>query len=150
MRGLIFCILSFFLTGHASAASLNKNQEQQRILIEINAYRAQQNLSPLALDSFISKIAETHSRQMAAGLPFSHEGFAERSKHLFSHFQQVRGVAENIAYTNMQVDSVIKPWLLSPGHRKNIVGDYNFTGIGLAQDKDGRIFVTQIFIKEDL
>jgi uncharacterized protein YkwD len=43
---------------------------------------------------------------------------------------------------------VVDGWLHSPGHKKNIEGDYNFTGIGVSKDKNGRIYYTQIFLRK--
>ncbi|MEB3337507.1 MAG: hypothetical protein VKJ46_08605 [Leptolyngbyaceae bacterium] len=34
----------------------------------------------------------------------------------------------------------------SPGHLKNIKGQYNLTGIGIAKDSQGKYYFTQIFI----
>jgi uncharacterized protein YkwD len=39
-------------------------------------------------------------------------------------------------------------WLNSPGHRKNIEGPYNLTGIAMAKAKDGTMYFTQIFINK--
>ncbi len=42
---------------------------------------------------------------------------------------------------------VVKQWLLSPGHRQNIRGNYNLTGIGVARDERGRPYYTQMFVR---
>jgi len=36
-------------------------------------------------------------------------------------------------------------WLNSPGHKKNIEGNFTLTGIGYARDHKGNIYFTQIF-----
>jgi len=38
-------------------------------------------------------------------------------------------------------------WLRSPHHLENIRGDYNYSGLGVWQDKNGVIYFTQIFVK---
>ncbi len=38
-------------------------------------------------------------------------------------------------------------WLKSPHHLENICGDYNYSGLGVWQDKNGAIYFTQIFMK---
>ncbi len=58
----------------------------------------------------------------------------------------INAAAENVAYGQMSAEEVVDGWLHSPGHRQNIEGDYNLTGIGVAQNKDGVIYFTQIFV----
>ncbi len=60
----------------------------------------------------------------------------------------ISGAAENVAYGNMTAAKVVDGWLHSPGHKKNIEGNYNLTGIGTVQREDGVIYFTQIFIKK--
>jgi len=45
----------------------------------------------------------------------------------------------------MTAREVVDGWLHSPGHKRNIEGDFIFTGIGHARDKKGDIYFTQIF-----
>jgi uncharacterized protein YkwD len=35
----------------------------------------------------------------------------------------------------------------SPPHRKNILGDFKETGIGIAYSKEGKCYLTQLFAK---
>ena len=144
----IFLIISIFLCSVVSFAKPLDKDEQKIILAEVNAYRFQHSLSALQCDDFISKVAVSHSLNMAKGLPFGHAGFDQRSADLFLHFKAANAIAENVAYaSSMSAKGVVKLWLESLGHRKNIEGNYNLTGIGIAQSKDGRFFVTQIFLK---
>jgi len=41
----------------------------------------------------------------------------------------------------------VQGWLKSPGHRKNIKGDFDVTGIGVSKNAQGDYYFTQIFIK---
>ncbi len=36
-------------------------------------------------------------------------------------------------------------WLRSPGHRENIEGAYDLTGIGVARSRQGVYYFTQLF-----
>jgi uncharacterized protein YkwD len=38
-------------------------------------------------------------------------------------------------------------WINSPGHRENIEGDYNLSGIGIYKNRNGVLYFTHIFIK---
>lgn len=122
-------------------------QDQRGILADINNYRFKKGLAPLKMNAIICKEAENHSRNMARNtVPFSHVGFNKRSQRLFSQFKQARGIAENVAYNYSDAKRVVQQWLASSGHRENIEGDYNLTGIGLAWDKNNRVYVTEIFL----
>jgi uncharacterized protein YkwD len=47
----------------------------------------------------------------------------------------------------MGAREVVDGWLRSPGHRRNIEGDFRLTGIGVATARNGMVYFTQIFIK---
>ena len=44
-------------------------------------------------------------------------------------------------------EKAVIDWINSPGHHKNIVGDFNLTGIGIAKNNEGKYYFNQIFIK---
>jgi uncharacterized protein YkwD len=118
---------------------------QPDIFRDINAYRVTHKLSPLQLNNFISQIAQKHSQAMAND-KLGHQGFSQRAGQLSKHFKDTHGIAENVAFVGGgNSNSVVKMWLSSPGHRENIEGQYNLTGIGVAYNKRGCYF-TQIFL----
>ena len=41
----------------------------------------------------------------------------------------------------------MEDWINIPGTHKNIVGDHNLTGIGIAQNSKGQYYISQLFIK---
>lgn len=119
---------------------------QKRIFAEINAYRVKQGLSPLKMNSVMNEVAQKHSQDMANHVvPFSHQGFGKRMNKLFSEFKHSRGIAENVAYAYHDTKGIVRLWLNSSGHRRNIEGKFNLTGIGVAYDGK-RVYVTQIFL----
>jgi uncharacterized protein YkwD len=142
-------LVSFALCTTTFAAT-NARQDtdySKAILADINAYRLSRGLPALQLDSYLSEIATAHSKNMAENLTsFGHDGFESRMKEAFAHFQQPRGFAENVAYTPAEVTTVVDMWLHSGGHRKNIEGPYNLTGIGIVFDQNGRGYATQVFL----
>ncbi len=119
---------------------------------QINQYRKSRNLPPLKLDNSISKQARIHSQNMAQGKsPFSHKGFEKRIDAVSSKISY-RSAAENVAYNqgySNPVESAVKGWIKSPGHHKNMIGNYNLTGIGVAKNSQGEYYFTQIFILEN-
>jgi uncharacterized protein YkwD len=117
----------------------------------INHYRTTNGLPPLTWDGAIAKEARAHSKDMATGeVDFGHEGFHERVSRLKSVMAGLQGAGENVYMTD-NPDHVariaVMRWLQSPHHLENIRGDYNYSGLGVWQDKDGAIYFTQIFVK---
>ncbi|WP_293134480.1 CAP domain-containing protein [Microcoleus sp. bin38.metabat.b11b12b14.051] len=127
----------------SSIADLEKAVNQQ-----INQYRASKKLPPLSVDPRISQIARIHSENMASGkVKFSHDGFDGRAKAVTVPYQSF---AENVAY-NMgfsdPVRNAVEGWIKSDGHRKNIEGQFNLTGIAIAKNAKGEYYFTQLFVK---
>ncbi len=127
----------------SSIADLEKAVNQQ-----INQYRASKKLPPLTVDSRITQQARIHSENMASGkVKFSHDGFEGRAKAIAIPYQSV---AENVAY-NMgfsdPVRNAVDGWIKSDGHRKNMEGQFNLTGIGIAKNAKGEYYFTQLFVR---
>ncbi|HEY4289727.1 MAG TPA: CAP domain-containing protein [Puia sp.] len=118
------------------------------ILKYVNEYRHSKGLKALQANSFISSVALGHSRDMLSGkTPFGHEGFRGRIDRIKKRLGPIHVAAENVASGPMGAREVVDGWLHSPGHRRNIEGDFRLTGIGLAYGKRGMIYFTQIFTK---
>ena len=87
---------------------------------------------------------------MADGVvSFGHSGLEARANRIYKT-APCYSVGENVAYTYLIDDPLqvsLKLWLQSPHHYENIVGDYKETGIGIAYDKEGRCYITQLFSK---
>ncbi|MBE9046850.1 CAP domain-containing protein [Pleurocapsales cyanobacterium LEGE 10410] len=119
---------------------------------QINEYRNSLNLTPLTLNAQISEQAKNHSENMAQRVvKFSHQGFDNRIEALedeLSYRSAAENVAQNMGYGD-PVSKAVAGWIKSEGHRQNIVGDYNLTGIGVAKNQQGEYYFTQIFILEN-
>jgi uncharacterized protein YkwD len=59
--------------------------------------------------------------------------------------KSVNSVSENVARGPLTAQQAVNLWLKSPGHRKNIEGNYKYTGIGVARDRKSELYFTQIF-----
>lgn len=155
MTNLIVSIVLTFLfnlPSFAATAPLSAEQEkhyQQMVLDEVNNYRVSKGLNKLTLNGYISKEARQHSLDMAEkNMTFGHQDFDKRITHIKTHIPAFAGGAENIACFKLPPKQVVQKWLTSRGHRKNIEGRYNLTGIGIVQDAKGWIYYTQIFVKD--
>lgn len=117
----------------------------------INAHRRAKGLPPLEYDARIAAAARRHSEAMAAGkVRMGHEGFEARGNRIAEAIP-LKAMAENVGFNTYPVDravpEAVSGWLASPGHRENIEGDYDLTGIGVARGPRGAWYYTQIFVK---
>ena len=116
----------------------------------VNRYRQYRNLPPLVADPAISAQAKAHSEEMARSGNMNHDGFNRRAD-LVSKTIVYRSVAENVAFNggHGQPDrGAVKGWIESPGHQRNMLGQYDLTGIGVVQNAKGEYYFTQIFIRK--
>ncbi|MBD2388380.1 CAP domain-containing protein [Cylindrospermum sp. FACHB-282] len=120
---------------------------EKSVFVQINQYRISQGLPKLTINANITRQARIHSLDMAKGkVPFSHQGFEGRVKAMpLIYDSAAENVAFNLGYSNPASQAVIG-WLRSPGHLKNIRGKYNLTGIGVAANQEGKVYLTQIFL----
>ncbi len=117
------------------------------ILFHVNKYRRSKGLSGLQMNPVITTEAEKHSSNMASKRSgFSHAGFSSRVKRISNQLGSVSRSAENVAFGYTSAKDVVNGWLHSPGHKKNIVGSFKLTGIGVAKDRTGTLFFTQLFV----
>lgn len=119
--------------------------------VRINEYRVSTKKPPFESNEKVAKVARGHSRDMARGkVGFGHDGLKKRVAAIGATIE-VAGLAENISKHDRSsgfVDAALGKWLGSPAHKKNIDGDYDLTGVGAAQNADGVVYFTQIFVKK--
>lgn len=144
----IIRLIVIFLLGICVA---NGAEYQEVILDRVNKARITSGLRPLKLDKELNKIAIIKARDMVREQKLSHNS---KKYGLTFNIIKERGIkfrsaAENIARWHDTPEFVAERWLKSSGHRKNILNsNYDKTGIGLAQDGDGKNYWVQIFIEE--
>lgn len=144
-----------FLFVISCAAQRSVSQKNSSTLVadvvkETNQLRKVNGLTALVAKEDLNVLAQKHSADMASGrVEFSHNGFEDRSKKAAKIIADHKGgfrFAENVAYGSKTAREVLKGWENSPGHRKNILGNYKYIGVGIAADKNGRLYFTQIFV----
>ena len=119
----------------------------EQILKLVNEHRKSIGKGALQMTDAASAQALQHSIDMMKGrTPFGHEGFDNRVDAVKKTIGFINAAAENVAYGQMSAEEVVDGWLHSPGHKTNIEGDYNLTGIGISQNSNGVIYFTQIFV----
>lgn len=117
------------------------------LLSLVNAHRMRTHCEALAAEANLQEQAQLHCKNMAEGRsPFGHEGFSERAQHL-SKAGGFLSVSENVASGQKTAEQALKAWLDSPPHRKNIEGDYDYTGLSICQCPRGQYYYCQLFGK---
>jgi len=110
-------------------------------LSKINASRSAAGLAPVSVNSDLVPDARTHSAQMMAAGDIYH------TSPLSAVASGWEALAENVG-AGPSVDSLHAAFMASSGHRRNILGDYNYVGIGVSQSESGQLWVTVIFMRK--
>jgi uncharacterized protein YkwD len=115
----------------------------------VNRHRRDRGLPALVHDARIARQARLHSQAMAAGVRrVGHGGFDDRIEAL-RRVVTFRRIAENVALNRgarRPAASAVRGWIESPGHRRSMEGDYTATGVGVASNRAGEVYFTQIFV----
>lgn len=135
----------------SNKAKINSADERE-IHKLINKERRKKGLSELSWSDDLERLARSYSKKMADEKFFSHyerngDSVAQRAARL--KIKGWRKIGENLfmseAYDRINSFAVAN-WMKSPLHRQNILdGNYTTTGIGIAESRDGTIYITQVF-----
>ena len=99
----------------------------------------------MVINEDLNAIAQKHSSNMAKGrVRFGHAGFSQREAQAKKKIN-IYSFAENFAFGPTTGKQVVTMWKNSSGHRRNMLGRYKYIGIGIAKDRRGRIYYTQVF-----
>jgi len=126
-----------------------KAQENEVIRL-VNIERSKKGLSPLKANWQVSRIARYKSKDMADLNYFSHysKTYGSPFDMLESFGIKFSAAGENIAAGQTSPSQVVTAWMNSPGHRSNILSpSYTQIGVGLAKNRAGKCYWTQMFIK---
>jgi uncharacterized protein YkwD len=141
-------VLSMSSPRLTSPVKVKSTDLEKSVFDQINRYRTSKGLPKLLLNAKISRQARLHSLNMANGkAPFSHQGFRRRVSAIPIRYRSAgENLAFNLGYSDPAQEAVTG-WLHSSGHLANIKGNYNMTGIGVATNSQGEVYLTQIFLR---
>lgn len=122
------------------------------VFSQVNKVRAKEGLPLLKPSQKCTDLAQKHSEYMVnlsnngkeLVKALNHDHFEKR----VAEFQLKKGrVTENVAAgADLFPDKVVKMWLRSSGHKKNIMDkNVKYTGLSAIKDSQGHIFWTQCF-----
>jgi hypothetical protein len=112
-------------------------------LAKINASRSAKGLAPLSVDGGLRAHARNHTQDMIDSDSIFHSTSAELKAAAGSGWSKL---GENVGRGGT-VDSLHTAFMNSAGHKANILGDYNYAGIGTASS-NGVLYVTVVFMKK--
>jgi uncharacterized protein YkwD len=135
------------LAGTAQAQSSSSAEEQFRSLV--NEARAAEGHAPLQMESQLVDVARGWTAVMAR---------EDSMYHNPSVAQQATGdwtlLGENVGWTLKSgapegelVERLHAAFMNSPGHRANIMGDYNLIGVGVSVTPENKMWVTVNFTR---
>ena len=131
-----------------ASASLRTSTLEAQVVSLTNKARVRAGCERLVISRTLSKAAERHSADMVRNRFFSHTGangsrFTERTRR--AGFTR-RAMGENIAWGYRDARGVMRGWLNSPGHRRNIMNCQSTQiGVGAVRNSDGVLYWTQEF-----
>lgn len=132
---------------NTTVSSSNLNYEQKVVEL-VNIERQKNGLSALTLDSKISNVARTKSKDMAANNYFAHQSptYGSAGSMLKQFGVNWSAWGENIASGQRTPEAVVSAWMNSEGHRANILSsNFSKIGVGYATNSNGTPYWTQMF-----
>src|SRR5262245_16581160 len=143
--GLVVCLAS----RAGEPAKFEMTKAEQKLVELTNAERKKKDLAPVKPSPLLFKVARAHSANMAKQAKMAHELDGKNP------FQRIKEAGykyyfagENVAAGVDELDEIMKGWMESEPHRKNILSEkFTEIGIGIARDKKGDPYYTQVFGK---
>ena len=137
-------------TAYASASYSDATTEKYAMQVAgiVNRERAANGLAPLKYSDKLSEAALVRAEEIQS--VFSHT--RPNGTRCFTAVTEAginyRSVGENIAYGQRTPEEVMNSWMNSSGHRANILGAYDYIGIGVTY-KNGTYYWSQFFAVSD-
>jgi hypothetical protein len=129
--------------GLGLAAAADSGSEGEFVSL-INSTRANNGLGSLQVDGGLQSHARNHTQAMIAAGDIYHSSSEELSAAAGSGWSRV---GENVGRGGSP-SSLHTAFMNSPAHAANVLGDYNYVGVGTGTASDGTLFVTVVFMKK--
>ncbi len=122
-----------------AAASVSARYENSAIA-HTNAERAHRDRVKLKKSKCLDRFAEKQARAMAASNAMYHQSMKPILDSC--HLSQV---GENVAFGYPSGKAVVKAWMHSPDHKRNLLNSrHRLIGLGAYQDSEGYWYVSQV------
>jgi uncharacterized protein YkwD len=148
-----FALFGLFLALLTPSYAQTKTERQmaEEAFALVNAFRKKKGKPALVWNEEIYKSCLAHSQAMAQGKErFGHGGFSARVAALWETVGSGQA-AENVHYHGgdwgkTHAETAVESWIDSPGHNKNMRGEFTHSAIAVAKNKRGNYYFTQIFL----
>ncbi|TCO74936.1 spore coat assembly protein SafA/uncharacterized YkwD family protein [Marinisporobacter balticus] len=123
---------------------------ENEVIKLVNMERSKNGLQPLTTNWQLSRCARYKSQDMINKNYFAHQSptYGSPFKMMESFGLHFSAAGENIAKGQRTPQAVMNAWMNSPGHRSNILStSFSEIGVGLAKDKSGVCYWTQMFMR---
>lgn len=123
---------------------------ESRIFELINEQRRSRGVHALAYNPELDRMAKIQAENMARFQKMAHSlpesslpTLGDRARYVGYAYAQIE---ENVALGYQTPEAVVKGWMNSSGHRRNILDNYVVeTGIGIARSSAGGLYYCQVF-----
>ncbi|GGO04007.1 CAP domain-containing protein [Saccharibacillus kuerlensis] len=111
----------------------DKTQFTNKVIYLVNLERRKAGLKSLSINTKTSRASSLKAKDMSRKNYFNHTSPTYGSPFNLLKLQKIsyRTAGENLAMGQRSPESVMKSWMSSPGHRKNILNP-NFKSIGVS------------------
>ena len=105
-----------------------------------NRLRAEAKLAPLEVSKRLQGAALKHAKDMAAHGKMTHKGSdgSTSMKRILAKGYNYRRAGENVAAGYFTVEGLMKGWMDSPHHKRNILGSFSQIGVACATGENGK------------
>jgi hypothetical protein len=120
--------------------------DEQSVVDLTNAERKTASLPPLKVNAKLVATARGHSANMAKENKMEHElyGKSNADRMAAAGYKSIAG-RENIGFDFKTPKAMVDGWMKSPHHHDNILADdVTEIGVGIVNDKEGRLYYTQV------
>ncbi len=131
-------LLAVASVGFAGLASASSTDESSMVAL-INAERTARGMNSLEVYWDLVDDARVWTASMIS------DGYISHSPNLANATTGWSTLGENVG-VGPNVDRLHRAFMDSPGHRDNILGNYNYIGIGADRAPDGNLYITVVFM----
>ncbi len=144
---LLLLLVAWAPLGLHAEDKFELSADEKALLEETNKARKAEKLHPLEANPKLFAAARFHAAQMAKQNKLEHTlGESDVVKRAKDANYSFAGLAENIAHNQQDSEEVVKDWLKSEGHRKNMLNrDYTEIGLAVSKNEKGERYWVQVF-----
>jgi uncharacterized protein YkwD len=146
---IILSLSSLPISANAASVAKDGTSEYKAEVIRlVNIEREKAGVKPIAFLDELNEPADVRARETKILFSHTRPGGTEWHTVFNNYSLEYEKSGENLAYGFKKPEALIKAWMGSDSHKKNILNpDYEYIGIGYYKDVKDKIYVSQLFYK---